>query len=339
MRLGQILTYIALLFMLNVMPVRADSSLSFTFPLACTLGENCWVLNYIDMGAPDDGKAVDPFCGPHSYEGNKGTAFALRDKKAMEDGVAVLAARDGKIIRVRDGEPDRFAGAKELETTKTEQKECGNAVLIDHGGALQTVYCHLKKGSISVKNGDSVKAGDKLAEVGLSGYTSFPKLHFGVVWEGAVVDPFTGLNSTDKCGAVKQTLWQGSAILKAPPASFYNAGFADGVPTIDAADRAVLSATEFSAGTRTLAFWTALVGVLPDDKITLEITGPDESVFARRAIEQKESPARQFYYTGRKLSGTSLKAGLYTGKATLTRTASDGTEQSWTTERQATVRN
>lgn len=315
----------------------AAADVSFTFPLACTLGENCWVLNYVDMGAPGDGREVDPFCGPRTYEGNKGTSFALRDVKAMESGIAVLAARAGKVIRVRDGEPDRFAGPAELEAAKTAQKECGNAVLIDHGGAVQTVYCHLKSGSVTVKTGDSVKAGDPIAAVGLSGYTAFPKLHFGVVWEGAVIDPFTGLNSTEACGTVKKSLWQDGGIPSVPAPSFYNAGFAAAVPTIDEADRAALSATEFAAASGTLSFWTSLIGVLPGDTIVLEMAAPDGSVFARRVITQNDAPARQFYYTGRKLSGGALKTGTYTGRATLIRAAADGSERRWTAERTATV--
>ena len=49
----------------------------------------------------------------------------------------------------------------------------GNAVVIDHGNKWVTLYAHLKKGSIRVRPGDIVKAGQTLGLVGLSGLTGF----------------------------------------------------------------------------------------------------------------------------------------------------------------------
>ena len=122
-----------------------DSRPLFGLPLACTPGVDCWVMNYIDIGDDGDGRAVDPACGTRTYEGNKGTAFALSSRAQMDKGVAVLAAREGTIMRVRDGVDDNPAPTDaDLAAVKSSQKECGNAILIDHGNGLQSLYCYLK---------------------------------------------------------------------------------------------------------------------------------------------------------------------------------------------------
>ena len=59
----------------------------------------------------------------------------------------------------------------------------GNVVVIRHDGVpgvFATRYDHLKNGSISVKPGDHVVAGQKIAEVGSAGRSSGPHLHFEV---------------------------------------------------------------------------------------------------------------------------------------------------------------
>ncbi len=59
----------------------------------------------------------------------------------------------------------------------------GNLVVIKHenmGEIFATMYVHLKNGSILVKPGDHVSAGQKIAEIGSSGKTGGPHLHFEV---------------------------------------------------------------------------------------------------------------------------------------------------------------
>ena len=63
----------------------------------------------------------------------------------------------------------------------------GNYVIVDHGHGLSTVYQHCSK--INVKHGDSVFVGSKIAEVGTTGISTGPHLHFEVWVEGVPVDP------------------------------------------------------------------------------------------------------------------------------------------------------
>lgn len=88
-------------------------------------------------------------------------------------GTDVLAVRTGYIIDCNDGEPDwprrRWSGMP------------SNWVLLGYRNALgqkRTVYYqHLKKGSIRVKRGQRVKAGQWIAETGNSGNSSGPHCH------------------------------------------------------------------------------------------------------------------------------------------------------------------
>ena len=63
----------------------------------------------------------------------------------------------------------------------------GNAVFIDHGDGLISMYFHLSE--IDVQAGQQVRKGDNLGRVGTTGRSTGPHLFFGVCWHSARIDP------------------------------------------------------------------------------------------------------------------------------------------------------
>jgi murein DD-endopeptidase MepM/ murein hydrolase activator NlpD len=63
----------------------------------------------------------------------------------------------------------------------------GKMVMISHGFGMTTSYSHLSK--VTVRVGQKVKRGDKIAEIGLTGRTTGPHLHYEVKLNGIPVNP------------------------------------------------------------------------------------------------------------------------------------------------------
>ena len=88
---------------------------------------------------------------------------------AAPKGTAVRAAAGGKVV---------FAGSK---------SGYGKVVEIMHDSGLKTLYGHLN--SYSVKKGQRVKNGQKIAQVGNSGLSTGPHLHFGLYKNNRPINP------------------------------------------------------------------------------------------------------------------------------------------------------
>ncbi len=69
----------------------------------------------------------------------------------------------------------------------------GNAVFLAHGEGMVSLLCHLSK--ITVKQGQVLKAGDLLGEVGMTGRASGPHLHWSLSLNNARIDPRLFLRS------------------------------------------------------------------------------------------------------------------------------------------------
>ena len=70
----------------------------------------------------------------------------------------------------------------------------GNCIMIDHGNGYKTLYGHLSY--IGVYEGQAVNQGDAIGQVGSTGNSTGPHLHFEVYAGGSRIDPeqfFSGL--------------------------------------------------------------------------------------------------------------------------------------------------
>lgn len=79
------------------------------------------------------------------------------------------------------------AAAAGRVTTSTYSSSAGNYIVISHGNGLSTVYMHCSALYVSV--GDTVSAGQAIAAVGSTGFSTGPHLHFGVIKNGVYVNP------------------------------------------------------------------------------------------------------------------------------------------------------
>jgi len=112
----------------------------------------------IRLSAPAKGKVTGEFS-----ETNKGVDIAGKV------GDPVLAASDGKVV---------YAG--------NSLRGYGNLVIVKHDNTYLTAYAHNSK--LLVKEGDTVRKGQKIAEMGDTDTTS-PKLHFELRVNGRPVNP------------------------------------------------------------------------------------------------------------------------------------------------------
>lgn len=84
---------------------------------------------------------------------------------------------------------DIFAAADGIVIVAEFYRGYGNCVILDHGNGLWTVYGHIRDGGIKVKKGETVKRGQKIAEVGSTGKSTGYHLHFEVRLNEEAVNP------------------------------------------------------------------------------------------------------------------------------------------------------
>lgn len=141
--------------------------------------------HYFYPTAYKDHSGVDWNCGDIRYAGHRGSDFGGGGFSGMDEGRDIVAAAAGVVTYVHDGEFDRCTG------------ECtsggfGNNVRVQHADGKITIYAHLKKFSILVSEGQTVQCGEMIGQMGSSGNSTGPHLHFEVRVDDVAHDPFWG---------------------------------------------------------------------------------------------------------------------------------------------------
>ncbi len=119
--------------------------------------------------APVEGEITGLFGLRNFINGQPRSPHSGVDLKANL-GMPVKAMNDGRVVFIAD------------------QFFSGLSVVIDHGGAIHSMYFHLDK--ILVKEQQQVRRGELIGHVGSTGRSTGPHLHLGIRINGARVDPF-----------------------------------------------------------------------------------------------------------------------------------------------------
>ncbi|MFH9611537.1 M23 family metallopeptidase [Streptomyces sp. NPDC017448] len=142
--------------------------------------------------------AIDIVAEPETAEG-EGPArpashrlwpLVRRNRAFPAFGAPLLAVADATVVRTSDGQRDHLSRTSlpalaylmflegVVRSILGAHRILGNHVVLDLGGGVYAVYAHARRGSLRVKPGDRVRAGQEIGRVGNSGNTTEPHLHF-----------------------------------------------------------------------------------------------------------------------------------------------------------------
>ena len=159
----------------------AESRTKFRYPMTTS---GTYITAYYDNNR-SSGALRDWNNGKKTYDNHSGSDYGVGSWSGMDKGVWIVAGAAGKVVAAVDGNFDRCTTAKCSPGN-------GNYVKLQHSDGLTSYYLHMKKGTVQVKVGQSVTCGQRLGQVGSSGYSTGPHLHFQVN-KSSARDPF--LNS------------------------------------------------------------------------------------------------------------------------------------------------
>jgi hypothetical protein len=312
-------------------PARAEPPI-LQFPLACEPGRTCFIQYYVDRD-PGTG-ARDYTCGSRSYDGHDGTDIRLPSRAAEAGPLGVVrAAAAGTVLRGRNDAPD--ISVRETGLAKVAGVECGNGLVIAHPDGYETQYCHLAKGSVTLRPGTPVAAGQPIGRAGLSGASEFPHLHFTLRRDGRTVDPFAP--DAEACApatpSLKASLWDPALheSLRYRAGSILDAGFADGAVTMPAIEAEATRPP--GPDPDALVAWARAIGLEAGDTQSLVLKGPDGRVLAEANDPALVRPrAQSLLFGGRKRPAGGWPPGTYTASLRVMRGGAVALERSFSVD-------
>lgn len=303
---------------------------TLVLPIDCVVGKTCEVQNHVDH---DPGPGAKDFrCSTRTYDAHGGTDIRVLDMAAQRRGVGVLAAAPGKVSRLRDGVPDVSVRA-DGQMAAVKGSECGNGVVIDHGGGWETQYCHLARGSVQVKVGDVVAAGQPVAKVGLSGNTEYPHLHLTVRQGARTVDPFAPSLGAGACGSGGgAALWSPAAAraLAYKAGAILNAGFA--AAPVEMSDVEEGRLAQVGADAPVVVAYARVISLEKGDAVEITVQAPDGSTFVIKRSEPMNSAKAQYVmFAGKRRPQQGWASGAYKARVAIIRGGRTVAERSFNT--------
>ena len=280
----------------------AEARASFASPVGCRIGSECFVQQYVDLD-PTSG-TLDPFCEKSTYDGHDGTDIRVLSMVDVERGIPVLAVADGTVLRTRNDAPDKLVRSAE-DHQAVSGRECGNGLVVEHAEGVEAQYCHLRQGSVQVRPGDRVNAGQTLGMIGASGLAEFPHVHLTVRIHGTAVDPITGRAAGAECDAsagLGDSLFEASVAgqLAVVGPQRLASGLADGPVTEELlVEQGPISPPGRNASA--IVGWSWLVNLRKGDRLTVRLLSPDGSVFAENDVPALDRDKASYVaYAGRR---------------------------------------
>ena len=147
---------------------RAGKPLAYTPRLRYSLGDPSGVAQAYRYPLPWRGGPFRVSQGANGSYSHFGAKSRYAIDIAMPEGTPIIAARGGVVVKTENGQSGRGTDP------------AGNFVRVLHDDGTMGVYLHLKRGSVSVREGQRVAVGSALALSGNTGNSSGPHLHFVV---------------------------------------------------------------------------------------------------------------------------------------------------------------
>ena len=110
-----------------------------------------------------------------AYEGN-----GSQNTQWYAEGGPLLAVGDGKVVRAVDGRPEIAPSPFAFPNIATADEFLGNYVVVRIRPGVYAAYVHMRPGTVRVRVGQRVRTGQQVGELGNTGNTHAPHLHFGI---------------------------------------------------------------------------------------------------------------------------------------------------------------
>lgn len=141
------------------------------------------------------------------------------DRSRLRGGIGAFGYRIHPILKYRKmhqgvdlggkiGDPVYTTGDGIIETVVLSRARTsyGTQIVVNHGFGYKTRYAHLDK--VFVEQGDTVSRGELIAEMGNTGISTAPHLHYEVIYKGSVVNPINYFDKDMSSEAYKSLMGQ-----------------------------------------------------------------------------------------------------------------------------------